>query len=105
MDAAQMAKLLEVLGCTPDDVASSLQASGVRGVRNTVRFLNPIVRYVQERIRGDARSLDLMQGDRLRLTLGNGRKVEAFLPEPVRLFLDAFHGGRYPELELPGDGL
>ncbi len=83
MDQRQMAQLLEEMGATQDDVAGCLRASGIHGVRNAVRFLNPIVRYVQERVRVDARSLDLMQGDRLRLTLVDGRKIEADVPEPV----------------------
>jgi hypothetical protein len=100
MDQSQMAKVLEELGATLDEVAERLQVSGVQGVRNAVRFLNPIVRYVHERVRVDARSLDLIQGDQLRLTLGNGRKIEVVIPEPVRRFLDAFDRGRFPELEL-----
>ena len=103
MDKDQMAKLLEELGATADEVADSLKANGVRGVRNAARFLNIIVRHVQGRIRVDARSLDMMKRDRLRLTLGNGGTVEAVLPEPVRLFLDAFNRGEYSELELPSD--
>ncbi len=104
MDREQMAKLLEELGATPDEVAASLKGNGFRGVRNAARFLNILVRYAQARIRVDAWSLDMMNRDRLRLTLGNGGTVEAVLPEPVRLFLDAFNRGEYSDLELPPDG-
>ena len=37
--------MLVDLGNTPDEVADTLRASGITGVRNTVRFLNPIVRF------------------------------------------------------------
>ncbi len=97
----QLAKLLHQLGDTPEEVASSLKANGVQGVRNAVRFLNLIVRYILGRIRLDAWSLDLMQRDRLRLTLGDGGNVETNLPTPVRQFLLAFDRGHYPALELP----
>lgn len=100
-----MAKLLEELGATADEVAASLKANGVQGIRNAARTLNIIVRHVHGRLRVDAWSLDLMQGDKLRLTYGDGRKVETVIPEAVRLFLDAFNQGRYPDLELPPDGV
>ena len=77
-----------------------MKANGVQGVRNTVRFLHPLVRYLQSQLRVDA-SLDLMQRDRLRLTFGNGREEEAILPEAARQFMDGFDRGAYPELELP----
>lgn len=103
MDQGKMAKLLEELGTTPDEVAASLKANGVQGVRNAVRFLNPVVRHVQGRVRVDAWSLDLMQRDKLRLTFVDGRKEDTVIPEAVRLFLDAFNRGKYPDLELPPD--
>jgi hypothetical protein len=66
--------------------------------------LNIIVRHVQGRIRVDAWALDMMKPGKLRLTYGDGRKVEAVIPEAVHLFLEAFNQGRYPDLELPPDG-
>ena len=104
MDHEQMAKLLEELGATADEVAASLKASGVQGIRNAARTLNIIVRHVHGRLRVDAWALDMMERDRLRLTLGDSRKVEAAIPEGVRLFLEAFNHGHYPALELPPDG-
>jgi hypothetical protein len=103
MDESQMTRVLDEMGSTLDEVADHLRAAGVQGVRNTVRFLNPIVRYVQGHVQVDARSLNMIQGDRLRLTLGNGQKVEVTIPAPVRLFLDAFNRGVYPDLEMPTD--
>jgi hypothetical protein len=104
MDQSQMAKLLEGLGTTADEVAANLKAHGVQGVRNAARTLNIIVRHVQGRIRVDAWSLDMMKPGKLRLTYGDGRTEEAVIPDPVRLFLDAFNRGQHPELELPPDG-
>lgn len=99
----QMEKLLNMLGAAPDDVAATLQAHGIQGVRNAVRTLNPVVRYLSSQIRVDAFGLDVMQGDRVRLTLANGKKEETVIPEAVSQFLDAFNRGKYPELELPPD--
>jgi hypothetical protein len=104
MDQDQMAKLLDEPGATADEVAASLKASGVQGIRNAARTVNIIVRHVQGRLRVDAWALDMMERNRLRLTLGDGRKVEAVIPEAVHLFLEAFNHGHYPALELPPDG-
>jgi hypothetical protein len=97
---AQIKGLLEALGSTADEVAAALKAEGARGVRHAVHMLNPVVRYLQRHLLGDA-SVDVMQPDKARLTFGGGRKEETPLPEPVRQFLDAFNRGAYPELELP----
>ena len=80
MDHEQMAKLLDELGTTANEVAASLKANGVQGIRNATRTLNIIVRHVQGRIRVDAWSLDMMERNRLRLTLGDGRRVETRHP-------------------------
>lgn len=91
--------ILEVMGDTPDAVASTLRQAGVRGVRHTVRFLNPVVRFVQARLRVDAVSLDVIKGAIMRLRFFAGTKEEATLPVPVKAFLDAFNDGAYPDLE------
>jgi len=41
--------VLANLGASADDVAAKLRARGIQGVRNTGRFLNPIVRYLVAR--------------------------------------------------------
>jgi hypothetical protein len=102
MDQGQMAKLLDELGATPDEVAARLKVQGIQGVRNAVRFLNPVVRYLAGRIRVDAFGLDVMKGDRVRLSYGEGTpKEEVLIPDAIRQFLDRFNRGQYPELELP----
>lgn len=89
---------LEQLGGTREEVAASLRAIGVQGIRNTVRALNPIVRYVQNKLRIDM-DLDVMTGSTLRIDGTEGPQVP--LPQPVLDFLDAFNRGAYPDLELP----
>src|SRR5262245_26945977 len=42
-DSDQLASLLGQLGLTAGGVAASLLAKRIKGVRNTVRFLNPVV--------------------------------------------------------------
>jgi hypothetical protein len=92
--------MLEELGSTPETVADTLRAMGIQGVRNTVRFLNPVVRFAHTR-QADAHGIDLIQSDRLRIEFANGAVTEESVPEPVLRFLDAFHRGQYPDLEMP----
>ncbi len=94
--------MLEELGRTPEEVADALRAAGIKGVRNTVRFLNPVVRYVHTLLT-DVYGIDLIRGDRLRIVFANGREQEVVVPEPVLRFLDDFHRGRYPDLEMHPD--
>lgn len=102
--ANQLAGILAALGATADEVAASMKAQSIQGVRNTARFLNPVVRYVHAQLRMDEYRLDLTQPNTLRLTLPDGAQVKAPLPLAVKQFLDAFHRGAYPELELPTEG-
>lgn len=95
---------LEGMGGTADEIAATLRAKGVRGVRNAVRFLNPVVRYVQNTLRYDNLDLDVMTGKTIRLNSGSVVKMqEVAIPEAVRQFLDAFNRGAYPDVELPPD--
>src|SRR5689334_7244929 len=102
MDQAnELTGILNSMGETADAVAATLRAASTKGVRNTVRFLNPVIRYCQVRLRHEEYALDLIQQDILRMLLPNGRKVEVRLPQPVKDYLDAFHRGQFPDLELP----
>ena len=92
--------MLEELGETPDAVAGALRAQGIKGVRNTVRILNPIVRYVTAQL-PDAQAIDLILGDRLRTVFATGEVTEIPVPQAVLEFLDLFHRGHYPDLEMP----
>jgi hypothetical protein len=94
--------MFDDLGTTADQVADALRARGIQGVRNTVRFLNPVVRYVHSQV-PDLAGIDLIQGDRLRIEFANSNVTEVAVPEPVLRFLDGFHQGRYPDLEMPAN--
>lgn len=103
-------QILASLGDSAQAVAVTLKTNGVRGVKNTVRYLNPIVRYAQNQLRIDDFGLDLMQRDgrqvyTLRLSLPDGHMREADLPVPVREFLESFNRGEHPDLELPHDSI
>lgn len=100
--AGQVASELVGLGGSADEVAAHLKASGIQGVRHTVRFLNPIVRYVQGRLHVDtvAVGLDVMEGHTLRLTMHDGQPIEVPLPQPVIDFLTAFNQAAYPDVEI-----
>jgi hypothetical protein len=91
------ARMLRDLGSTSQEVAATLAQKGVCGVRNTVRFLNPVVRYIKTGV--NAKSIDVMKGDTVRLTFGASDTKEIELPQPVRNFLHEFNHGSYPELE------
>jgi hypothetical protein len=98
-----VARMLQDLGNTADDVAAVLKAQKIQGVRNTVRILNPIVRYVGSLV-SEARDMDLIEAGTLRITFLNGSVERVTLPEAIREFLDAFNTRGYPELELPESG-
>ena len=92
--------MFDALGMTPDEVADSLRARGIKGVRNTARFLNPIVRYAAA-VAPNTYGIDITQGDRLRIVFADGQATEIAVPEAVQRFLDLFHRGQYPDLEMP----
>ena len=98
--ASDVAKLLQDLGNTPAEVASALRVKGIQGVRNTVRTLNPVVRYVLS-LAADVWNLNIVEGNTLSMNFRDGRKRTVALPGAVKQFLDAFNRGAYPELELP----
>jgi hypothetical protein len=91
---------LIALGNTFDAVAKTLNCTGIQGVRNTVRILNPIVRYLQARF-PNAMVVDVIRGDAVHIVYRDGSEDMTPLPLPVREFLDAFDSGAYPELEIP----
>jgi hypothetical protein len=90
--------MLDALGKNADEVAAALRAQGVQGVPNTVRFLNPIVRYAQAQLGGTPTGVVL--DDTLTLTFPDGQVHQEPVPPAVREFLDAFDRGAYPDLIL-----
>ena len=92
--------MLDELGTTSDQIANALRALQIRGVRNAVRTLNPIVRYVLT-VTKEANRADLILGSQLRTVFASGVVTQFPVPEPVLRFLEAFHRGEYPDLEMP----
>lgn len=78
-----------------------LRNLGIKGVRNTVRMLNPIVRwYRQKRGESGLTSITHLDGHHLHIPASRGQdKVQ--LPAAIKQFLDAFDRGDYPDLEEP----
>jgi hypothetical protein len=99
--AQRLIETLQTLGKTADQVAATLKAQGIQGVRNTVRILNPIVRYVAGSLLISSLGMDLTVPDTFRVTLLDGTQVEARLPQAIQEFLEAFNEGAYPEWEIP----
>ena len=99
--ATELTRILTGLGDNADAVAASLKAAGIKGVRNTVRFLNPVIRYCQAQLTLDDYALDLIRKGVVRMVLPDGKKVLVQLPQSAKDFLDEFHNGNFPDLELP----
>ena len=93
-------EMLDDLGRTSDEVASTLRSRGIVGVRNTVRILNPIVRDVYSLI-PNAYSIDLIQYNQLRIEFASRDHSEVKVPAAVLEFLARFNEGYYPDLEMP----
>jgi hypothetical protein len=93
------ARMFEGLGNSADQVARSLQAKGFKGVRNTVRTLNPFVRYAHTLI-PEAIDIHVITDRTLTVSQPSGAKEEIPVPEAVLAFLEAFNRGAYPELEM-----
>src|SRR5258708_4067179 len=96
-------QVLLQLGADADAVAATLRAKGIKGVRNTVRNLNPIVRFAQSQLRLDDYLLDVTHGDKmptyiLHMAMPDGTEERAAFPDAVRGFLDDFNKGAYPDL-------
>ena len=88
------------MGTTAEDVADTMRKNSVQGVRNAVRFLNPIIRYLHVCLKTEAIDMDVTRGDRLRLLFPRGRVLEVAIPTPAIQFIQAFDSGSYPELDL-----
>jgi hypothetical protein len=94
--------LIDNLGNSADEIAETLAYKRSQGVRNTVRFLNPLVRHLQNEFQvefGERAFMDVIKGDILRIAFLNGEKAEVSLSDAAVDFLDAFDRGEYPELE------
>lgn len=98
MSAQAIVQILEGLGKTADEVAAALRNLHVHGVRNTLRFLNPVVRTVQVELNDRASRMDVTGGV-LHVVHNDGTSEAVPLSPAVLAFLAAFDGGAYPDLE------
>jgi hypothetical protein len=93
--------MFDSLGTTADEIAKTLKTLRISGVRNTARFLNPIVRFAKTKT--SALDLDIVTGHTLRLYHQDGRRENIALPLPIVQFLNAFDHGAFPELECEAE--
>lgn len=99
----QIAKLLEALGDTEDQVARTLLAAGHRGVRGNA-CVCPVAKYLAANgIRvGTDEGEAAVDEDQVRIHSEDGGFGEFVDLQPnVQLFISSFDAGRYPDLELP----
>lgn len=104
LQANDVGRLLALLGDTANAVADTLKGNDIRGVRNTVRHLNPVVRYLQRHLRIDDYELSLPHTDgrhQVSMTTPGGAPKTMDLPAAIDEFLTSFNRGDFPELELP----
>lgn len=94
----QIARVLDLVGSSPDHVAATLRGVKVRGLRDSTSCMNPIVRYLNQNLDLGGRLEEGADGTML-LMFREGTVYEVKLPDPVRTFLQRFHQGMYPDLE------
>ena len=90
--------MLQSLGKTADEVASTLRSKGIQGVPNTIRHLNPIVRYAQGQTECPC-AMHIVDNT-LSIRFADGREKEETIPQAVKEFLEAFNRGQYRDLLL-----
>lgn len=94
----QIVALLTALGNTPEEVAASLQASGIRGFRRERSFHNPIIRYLNRHL-DIGGLLEITPGTGVLRVVREGKVRETPLPTGTASFLEQFHQGLHPDLE------
>jgi hypothetical protein len=95
----RIARVLELLGDTPDHVAATLRGAKIQGLRDSTSFMNPLVRYINQKLDIGAK-IEIGAGGTILRMFHQGNIQEMNLPVPVKEFLERFHRGAYPELEL-----
>jgi len=97
--AASLESLLNETGDSANIIADRLRRRGIKGVRNAVRILNPIIEYVQDSLKSSGIAMNLIDPDVLHVRLGDGAMIAAVVPQAVKDFLQSFNDGMYPDLE------
>jgi hypothetical protein len=95
----EIQSLLAGLGATADEINAALRAEGVRARRLSTSFDNPIVRYLYRHLDIGGR-LDIPLGSPVLTVAREGTWLSIPLPDAVCNFLQRFHDGHYPQLEL-----
>lgn len=92
-------ELVDGFGPTPDGVAASLEASGVRGTPGDVTGC-AIARYMRAIVGGEPSVSEVMVSEhKLRVTRKWGRfPITISLPRAVTSFVREFDAGSYPQL-------
>lgn len=91
-------RMLDSIGSTADEIAATLRASGIRGIRHSTRYFNPVVQYVYRQLGNHALHINVKHGTTLIVVGGTGIR-EVVLSPAIRSFLAAFNAGQYPDLE------
>jgi hypothetical protein len=97
---AELGLALAALGASADEVAATLRAEHIRGVRHTARFMNPLIVFVEATFTLLPLSAEILDDETLRIKLSDGAVVDAPLLRPIREFLEAFNRGAYADLEI-----
>lgn len=93
----EITRALEVLGSTGNEVAATLRAAGVKGMRHRAGDC-PVARYLQKAFDLPA-SLLAVADTHVGLAAASADVLRVMLPAPVTMFVIAFDFGRHPELE------
>jgi hypothetical protein len=96
----QLSLALDALGNSAAEVAATLKAERVQGVRHTARFLNPLVVFIEATLSLPPLSAEILENGTLRIRLADGALVEVPLSDPIKGFLEAFNRGAHPDLEI-----
>ncbi len=95
IDKARIEDLLRQLGGTADEVAASLRASGVTGVRGEAQCC-PVANYVRSCAPADAR---ILAGTAWLCVRRATQHVHMDMPRAVAAFIGSFDAFGYPDLD------
>lgn len=100
-----VSEYLKSLGETPDAVAASLRAQGIKGKKGS-RCLCPILNGIYKACPDYWSGLQIVNGSKDKdgnwhycATLNDAQIMDPHLPQPVMNFIGNFDEGKYPDLE------